>query len=1309
MNSKTLDEYMKLLAKHEGTRGAEAIEGGGYTRGYGLTDLAQSFIQTRGANADEMSDEELAREYVIWNAEQLKNKFDNYDSWPDSVKIAAVDLAYNGGDVLKFKNFSTALSEGRYQDALGETLDIVGANDPKTGKRGALRGLGNRRFDIYNLVANELEFPKIQGLDVIESNSGSIFSYSLEDGNNIEKSVSVPIHSASGSYDQKKKTLEPLPKEFPLPEEGSFEAIFGEKKFRPMKQLNFTDDGHYLTSFNSLNTEIESMSEVPVGAGYSKNIKDLIAKDIEENGFVTQTIKDNGMGVASPFLFMDTDEQYKAAFRTLNPIKAMQEAISNMMIDIDDDPDYDFMQDPQLKNYQDSLLYFMDSRSSVDTGERIKKLEQEIKDADALSASSSGEAQLFASLASFSTFMPVASTGYLGANLATRATAGALTTGGAVGIEQGILSSQRVLHTDTDALKMSGVAAIFGGGVSSVFGKQLYNARMNQGIFAPYKSYSKELTVVGDKPKDLQIYKSAGSSVNSERARQAAYANIEQEALKETGINLEKVGWNPVIRLLKSPNPIVRGVVAELVDLGGMMQKKVDDEVAMASSVESNFTAKYVGELLGAIRLADQQYLAYRGVVAKDSDISRSFQIFGLQAKDKFSAFQGRGSSHLTEADFRIRVAKAMRRGDVDSVSDMATPHVETVAQRARQHFEFIKGEATSVRLFETQIRKAITAARASDDTRRVAELEAKLASIQENGVFLNNAQSYLPRIYRIDKILAEEARFRAILRRHAIEELNLQGREIQKFVDDTFDSVTHQKPFYQIDELDEFEDVSIASGVRGRELDIDDVKIEDFLENDIEVLLRHHTKQMGMDIELTRQFGSVDMKNVIDQVTDEYTRLINASRDPIKREQLRKDLRQNLTDIRGLRDRVRGTYGASKDPHAMSSRFVRAMKSFNVIVGMGSATVSSIPDVFRIAMVEGLSNSYGYGISKMFTESGRRLMKMNQAELRAAGVAADAVLGLRAQAFADIGDMFGNRFAAERYLSASTGVMFLLNGLNMWNQVMKEFAGNVTMIRMVEDMMMTPWASMSKSQKEKFLKVGIDQQMVTRMSRMIEEHGNVVDGVYVPNTSMWTDRVAAQRFRAALTSTVDRIIITPGAGDRALWTSTELGSLLTQFKSFGQAATVRMLTSGLQEKDGAFWQGAILLIGMAGIVNEIKRIQYGIDKEESFDEKLINAIDRSGILGWGMDVNNAIEKLSNRGIGVRPMFTDEKRGYIPFAAKMGAVGGPTAGNIANLGSIIGDVLGGRADQNTLNSLRFLTPYSNLPYADPLFDRMYGQ
>ncbi len=48
------------------------------------------------------------------------------------------------------------------------------------------------------------------------------------------------------------------------------------------------------------------------------------------------------------------------------------------------------------------------------------------------------------------------------------------------------------------------------------------------------------------------------------------------------------------------------------------------------------------------------------------------------------------------------------------------------------------------------------------------------------------------------------------------------------------------------------------------------------------------------------------------------------------------------------------------------------------------------------------------------------------------------------------------------------------------------------------------------------------------------------------------------------------------------------------------------------------------------------------IDKKETFDQKLINAVERSGMLGWFMDVNNAVEKVTNYGLGLRPALTDE-------------------------------------------------------------------
>jgi len=1036
--------------------------------------------------------------------------------------------------------------------------------------------------------------------------------------------------------------------------------------------------------------------EKPATSYDPANISEIIRRDIDEVGPVAETLRKNEFGEASPLYFNENSSQiWAAAMRQYNPVVALRDYIMDLTVDDYEEPGFDPAMDPRVEEMPELRWRAMHAKSSQEIDRIVDNLQKERYDQDILSSSDSGVASLTASLLAPSTLAPMAPLRYMQASsLPKRFIGGAAFSAAAVAPEQLVLNAAREDRTLTDSVVALSLASLIGGTANAAFGKYVGKS-ISKRRAAREASYEAKYTE--------NVYESAGASVSPERARQTAYATMERDAAKETGVKLEKLGWNPVFRMLKSNNPIVRGLAGEMVDMGGIMTKRVDEELAMGQSVETTFRTRYLSELLEAVRKSDEAYLSYRGKVASDSDIVRSFQILGSQVKDKFS----RTSEYLSEVDFRVRIGKAMRRGDLDEIGDAASPFVTQAAVAARKQFNLIKKEAEEVGLFQKEIQKAIDNARASGDEAMVRRLTAKLRQVQSQGVSVNTAASYLPRLYRVDRIMKDPQAFVSIVRSWLIETKGLSREEAQSVADEIFDSVTKSKPYLDVNTGD-LDDLLSPSSSKMRTFEIPDELIEDFLESDVEVLLRHHTRTMGMDIEIARRFGDIDMRNVIDNVTSEYNRLIDEAADITEKQALRKQLTDDLRDIRGLRDRLRGTYGASKDPHAMSSRFVRTMKSFNVLVGMGGAMVSSIPDVARIVMVEGFEQAYGKGLKVHFGRQSTQINRLSKNELRKAAVAADAVLGLRAHAFADLGDVFGNRFAVERVLNASTGVMFLLNGLNIWNQTLKEFAGNVTMLRMTEGIM-KPWERLSRSDKEKFLKNGIDQQAHMRMQQQIRQHGEQFDGEWMPNTDSWTDPTMRLTFRNALNQNVERIIITPGAGDRALWTSTEFGSLITQFKSYGQASNVRMLTSGLQERDGAFWQGAFLLVGLGAMVNELKRKQYGIDRKETFDEKLINAIDRSGITGYFMDVNNAVEKLSNNRLGLRPSLTDQRSYPMPTGAKLSATLGPTAGNITNLAGIMTDVITGQADQKTADSLRFLQPFGNHPVGDPFFDWAYGQ
>ena len=953
-------------------------------------------------------------------------------------------------------------------------------------------------------------------------------------------------------------------------------------------------------------------------------------------------------------------------------------------------PGYDSSQDKKLAKRvggTDGLWRFRFSGSHAESMAMVEEMEEDAQDALLLSSTYSGGAQVAAGLLSPTSLAPLAPIKLLNvANRTRRFVGGTAYTYALMAPEQMLLDSQNTQRDASHSAVALTMLSLVGGGLAYKFGGRNLSA-------------STALTPQGS------VYRSAGAGVSPEKARQAAYAQMESEGLEATGIGIEKWGWNPVLRMLESPNPYVRGLAVGMVDVGGMMQKKVrGQEEAMDQSVETTFRTTYLSRLLESIRHSDEAYLSYRGRSIPQSDSRRAFDMMKMNLSDTF-----RGTTELTEVQFRTRVGMAMRRGDADGMNDAASSYVTQAARGYRDIFNFIKDQAQSVRLFEKQLMADIEAARLAGNALEVTRLEKQLAKLQMEGVTPNTASSYVPRIYRIDKIMENPQKFLSIIESYAKAQLRMSSSEAKKFANDVLDTVTRQKPYLDLEGATEGLDwVKRASGIQARTLEIPDEMIEEFLENDIETLVRHHVKTMGMDIEIARRYGDVNMQSVLDDVAEEYKKLMDEAPTPEARADLAKALERDITDIRGLRDRLRGTYGASKDPHALSSRFVRVMKSFNVLAGMGSAMISSVPDVARIVMVEGLSNAYRKGFMTLFDEQAAAVARMSKDELSKAAVGVDATLGLRAHAMSDVGDLFGSRYGLERGLNKATGMFFLFNGLNLWNQALKEMAGNVTMLRMTESIM-KPWTRLSASEKEKLLKNGIDRQSHMRMQNLIKEHGMQVNDEWVPNTDAWNDSAMRLAFRNALNQNVERIIITPGAGDRALWTSTEFGSLMTQFKSYGQGAMVRMATAGLQEKDGAFWQGAFLIVGMAAMINEIKRAQYGMDKEEDFDQKLINAVDRSGILGWAMDVNNAVEKISDQKLGMRPFLTDQPSYVMPEGAKAGAVFGPAASNVMNMGSVLGDVVTFNADAQTMSDFRFSMPTGNLFYMDPIYDGVLGQ
>lgn len=493
------------------------------------------------------------------------------------------------------------------------------------------------------------------------------------------------------------------------------------------------------------------------------------------------------------------------------------------------------------------------------------------------------------------------------------------------------------------------------------------------------------------------------------------------------------------------------------------------------------------------------------------------------------------------------------------------------------------------------------------------------------------------------------------------------------------------------------------AGVVKGRVFAIPDMLIEDFLESDVEMISHFYNRTLAPDVEITRRFGDVDMTAAMQEIRGEYDRLTsNPDITEAERRNLTKQRDADIRDLAAMRDRILGTYAAPADPNAMAWRINRQLRNWNTVRLLGGMTISAFADAARPVMVHGMSRVLGRSLASLSNGSAAKLAVR---EARMAGTALDMVLDSRAQALAEIGDQYGRHTRFERGSQAIANKFSMVALMAPWNAAMKSWTAIISGTRILEESQKLVGGGIHQSNREYLALLGIDRNMADRIARQASMHGERSGGVWGAGTEAWTDREAVRTFRSALAKDVDRIIVTPGAGDRPLWMSSEMGKTIGQFKSFAFASSQRVLIAGLQQKDGAALQGAIMMIGLGYGVYALKTALAGREISTDPAVMLTEGIDRSGITGWFFDANNILEKATRGAVGVSRLHGGPMMSRYASRNIMGAILGPSVGTVQDAFQTSGAITSGDMSAGDVRAMRRLIPYQNLFYMRGLFDQ----
>ncbi|EGT3621482.1 hypothetical protein FAQ20_02145 [Morganella morganii] len=619
-----------------------------------------------------------------------------------------------------------------------------------------------------------------------------------------------------------------------------------------------------------------------------------------------------------------------------------------------------------------------------------------------------------------------------------------------------------------------------------------------------------------------------------------------------------------------------------------------------------------------------------------------------------------------------------------------------------------VADELSALRRLDKQTKK---------QAKRQAQLERKLSAI-------DSAEQTLPKLQRHLEILDKPRQFRnehAKLTRHANSLTRFDRRrqaamrrmepmareELEAAADDIINKIIGAPAGIVPGELIPDGLTKHAGFTKARTLNIPDERIKDFLESDVNYVMENYIRQVAPEIELTKRFGRVDMDGQIKAITEDYNRLISEAATPKERAKLEKRRDADLRDIRAMRDRLLGTYGAPKDPSSFFVRAGRVARHVNFLRLLGGMTISSLPDMARPIMQHGLRSALK-PLGKMMTDISK--MRIAKADLREMGIGLEYALSSRSKVIADLNDPYSRRSFLERGLEWSSQKFGNFTLMNQYTDTMKMWSGLITQSKVLNAAnVVAGGKKLSKKEITKLAHIGIDESMLHRIADQYSRHGEDLDGLLTGHSHLWDDRVVREAFQSAILKDVRTTVITPGIGDTPLMMSSELGKIVMQFKTFFFATHNRALVSGIQSGDASFYYGALLQVGLGSLVYVLKSMMAGREINTDPANLVKEGLDWSGMMGWLGEPNNVLENLSGGTYGMSAMFGGPPASRYQSRNGIGALLGPTFDLGGDIKNITAGVLNGEFDDREVRSVRKLLPFQNLFYLAPLLNQVEEQ
>ena len=496
------------------------------------------------------------------------------------------------------------------------------------------------------------------------------------------------------------------------------------------------------------------------------------------------------------------------------------------------------------------------------------------------------------------------------------------------------------------------------------------------------------------------------------------------------------------------------------------------------------------------------------------------------------------------------------------------------------------------------------------------------------------------------------------------------------------------------------------------RDLDIPNELVADFVERDVGSLIRSYAARAGVGIEYARKFGTRDAEDAIDDAMLQVARESSGSAD-----QIRKNALDTRDEAVSLRDLVLGDAYA-RNPASLSRKTAQALTAWAAVTQMGGAAITALVETAKPIVVHGVQRTLGFAMDRLADPDTFRRASEETRVLTGEGM--EVTLGMHMQRHMEQGGVSapgiskaGRMFdkATRPLINFAQGPYYVMNLLGPLTDVMKTYAGTMSSHFMLEDIKKVAAGKGSAKLVEKLASYGISVDAAKRIAAQPVEK---LTRLNVANTSQWDDPDLVRLFAGAVAGETRRTIVSAGPANKPNITQGFVGKgenmrefalarLPFQYMNFGLAAINKNLLSALQGREANAFMGVAAMVGMGYMVAKLKASDAAWERMDT-EEKILRAVNFSGILGLFGDIPNIIENATRGQYGLRPMLDlPPAYGYRMYDdySQLGTFVGPGGGKIADLYRVFVDDSATAPEE--AKAIRRMIPLNDLFYWKSLF------